>query len=32
MAGALVVLVSYALILVILIIAGGHFRRDRPAQ
>jgi hypothetical protein len=31
MAGALVVLVSYALILVILIIAGGHFRRDRPA-
>jgi len=31
MAGALVVLVSYALILVVLIIAGGHFRRDRPA-
>jgi hypothetical protein len=31
MAGALIVLVSYALVLVILIIAGGHFRRDRPA-
>jgi hypothetical protein len=27
--GALVVLVSYAFVLVILIIAGGHFRRDR---
>jgi len=31
MAGALAVLVSYALVLVILIIAGGHFRRDRAA-
>jgi hypothetical protein len=31
MAGALAVLISYALVLVILIIAGGHFRRDRPA-
>ncbi len=31
MIGALVVLISYAFILVILIIAGGHFRRDRAA-
>jgi len=31
MAGALVVLISYAFILVVLIIAGGHFRRERAA-
>jgi hypothetical protein len=31
MAGALVILISYAFILVVLIIAGGHFRRDRVA-
>jgi len=31
MVGSLIVLVSYAFILVILIIAGGHFRRDRVA-
>ena len=31
MVGALVVLISYAFILVVLIIAGGHFRRERPS-